>query len=588
MFTDTAGYTASTHADEASTLDLLRVQQQLIRPILAAHQGREIKSMGDGFLVEFDSALKATHCAIDIQRRIYERNSEGDVPAIRIRIGVHLGDVVQRGTDILGDAVNIAARIEPTADPGGICISGAVQEQVWNKIIAQLEKLPPTTLKGLQPPIDIYRVLLPWMHVEVLSKNSAKNGLAVLPFSSISPDAKDDYFAEGLTEELITVLSQLGDLRVIARTSVTPYKSTSKGVSQIGSELRVYPILEGSVRKVGNRLRVTAQLIDVASEGHLWAKTYDRDLEDVIAVQTELAKEVSEALRIELRAVGGTSPDSKPPVRPESYLAYLKGRTLLHGSSQDSTVAATREFELAISLDPKNAAAYSGLADAIRMAGWFYPQISRDGWNETARRLATRALELDPTLAEAHASLALNLWHAVERDYPGAEREFQRALSLNPSYSLAHSLYASLLLDEDRTGDALREFLLCEAADPLWLDCLARLASLFIYLGRFDEANERIQKIGELDPDGWTQPAILSNYYLAQSDRENGLAQIHRCVERTSNPRISRLFAAHGYALSGDFEGARAILRAEETAPMFSGGLGMILDVYAELGDVDE
>ena len=162
MFTDTVGFTSSTHADEGRTLDLLRQQAEIVRPLLALHQGREIKSTGDGFLAEFDSALKAVQCAVSIQRRIYERNAEGGLSPIRIRIGIHLGDVVQSGTDILGDAVNIAARIEPTAEPGGICVSGAVHEQVQNKIPDRLEKLPPTALKGLQVPMDIYRVLLPW------------------------------------------------------------------------------------------------------------------------------------------------------------------------------------------------------------------------------------------------------------------------------------------------------------------------------------------------------------------------------------------------------------------------------------------
>lgn len=239
MFTDTVGYTASTQANEGRTLDLLRQQVELVRPLLAVHQGREVKSTGDGFLVAFDSALKATQCAVSIQRRIHERNMEGGLAPIRIRIGIHLGDVVQSGTDILGDAVNIAARIESIAEPGGISVSGAVHEQIRNKIPEQLEKLAPTALKGLQVPMEIYRIVLPWTVPDTSPASAVPTGLAVLPFSNISPDPKDEYFADGLTEELISVLSQLRDLRVIARTSVMPYKATSKGVSQIGAELGV-------------------------------------------------------------------------------------------------------------------------------------------------------------------------------------------------------------------------------------------------------------------------------------------------------------------------------------------------------------
>ena len=340
MFTDTVGYTASTQFDEAQTLELLRLQQELVRPLLQAHQGREIKSTGDGFLVEFDSALKATQCAIDIQRRIFERNAEGPHAPIKIRIGIHLGDVVQRGTDILGDAVNIAARIEPTAEPGGICVSGAVREQVWNKVPDKFEKLPPTALKGLQGSMDIYRVVLPWNAHESASTSSTATGLAVLPFANISPDPKDEYFADGLTEEMITVLSQLKDLRVIARTSVTPYKSTSKGVSQIGTELGVSSILEGSVRKAGNRLRITAQLIDVASQAHLWSNMYDRELDDVFALQSEMAKEVAEALKVKLLSRDEARLNQRSPPRPESYLEYLQGRASLRGFTEAEMRAA--------------------------------------------------------------------------------------------------------------------------------------------------------------------------------------------------------------------------------------------------------
>ena len=191
MFTDTVGYTAATQTDEARTLETLQRQQELIRPLLGTHSGREIKSTGDGFLVEFDSALQATQCAVDIQRRIYERNAEGSGPPIRIRVGIHLGDVVARGSDILGDAVNIAARIEPVAEPGGICVSGAVREQVWNKIPDKLEKLPSTALKGLEVSMDIYRVVLPWLARGASTASAGPTGIAVLPFANISPDPKD-------------------------------------------------------------------------------------------------------------------------------------------------------------------------------------------------------------------------------------------------------------------------------------------------------------------------------------------------------------------------------------------------------------
>jgi len=329
MFTDVVGSTASAQANEAEALKLRDEQAGLVRPLFAAHHGREVKSMGDGFLSEFDSALRAVQCAIDIQQHLHERNSQAGVTPIELRIGIHLGDVEQRDTDIFGDAVNIASRVEPLASPGGICISGEVFSQIRNKIPNKFEKLPPTALKGVQAPVDIYRIALPWVTRDAPASSGGPTGIAILPFANISPDPKDEYFADGLTEELITVLSQIRELRVIARSSVTPYKSTSKGVAQIGAELGVSSILEGSVRKAGSQLRITAQLIDVASQGHVWANSYNRELTDVFAVQVELAQQVADALRVELRASERAQIAARPMVKPDSYLSYLKGLTLM-------------------------------------------------------------------------------------------------------------------------------------------------------------------------------------------------------------------------------------------------------------------
>jgi adenylate cyclase len=588
MFTDIVGYTAATQADEARTLDTLHQQEELVRPLLIAHHGREIKSTGDGFLVEFDSALKATQCAVDIQRRIYERNAEGTCARIQIRIGIHLGDVVQSGTDILGDAVNIAARIEPVAEPGGICVSGGVREQVWNKIPDKLEKLPSKALKGLQVPMELYRVVLPWSVTEPPPPSSAPTGLAVLPFANISPDPKDEYFADGLTEELITVLSQLRGFRVIARTSVMPYKSTSKGVSQIGSELRVSSVLEGSVRKAGNRLRVTAQLIDVGSEGHVWANTYDRELDDVFAVQTELAKQVAEALKIELRPSEEARLEARPTVRQDSYLAYLKGRTLLYLPPVPTSLAAAREeLERAVALDPNNAAAHAGLSDATRMMGWWYPDMVQPNWDEISRRSVARAIALDPNLAEPHASLALVLEN--DCDYAAAEKELKLALSLSPSSSDAHQRYAEFLMLQSRTDEALVEFALAEAADPLRIILIGWYAIYLTWLGKLDEARAKIERLNEIAPDNPFYHTCLAIYYLTKSDLQGCLKELDRWYAGMGfEPRWNSIIRAWSYVLSGEKEQARALLRQEDSLPAHPGAQWVIPSIYCELGDLDE
>jgi adenylate cyclase len=602
MFTDTVGYTASTQADEGRTLELLRQQSELIRPLIAVHQGREIKSTGDGWLVEFDSALKATQCAVNIQRRIREHNAEGGQAPIQIRIGIHLGDVVQEGHDILGDAVNIAARIEPVAEPGGICVSGAVREQVWNKIPDRLEKLPPAGLKGVRVPTDVYRVVLPPSAGP--EEAPALNRLAVLPFSSISPDSRDEYVADGLTEEMITVLSRLQGLRVIARTSVLPYKATPKPISQVGSELAVSSVLEGSVRRAGNRIRITVQLIDVATQEHTWANTYDRELNDVFALQDEIAREVADALKVTLGSAEEARMGARPAPGAESYLAYLKGRSLLHQSAgpapkgtgegfvrhdeaSPALESAKAEFERAIALDPTNAAAYSGLADATyvlmdeqggaRGTGEQSPAYwlrERERTIDACETLARKALELDPDLAEAHASLGSLYMRQSERS-PDAEGELRRAIALSPSYAAAHSWLAELLFLENRTDAALEQLTLAEDADPLSAASRVNLAMYLIgitpghswnlpkgYLGIYYALNGRAEKARELlaevermpeEVRGRAQVLAVIYGYLHEPDRcfpwmEKALARRETSAEwwRTA-PRLEQLRGDHRF-----------------------------------------
>ena len=589
MFTDMVGSTAAAQANEAEALRLRDEQAGLVRPLFAVNHGREIKSMGDGFLAEFDSALHAVQCAIDIQQHLHERNSQSGVSPIRLRIGIHLGDVEQRETDIFGDAVNIASRIEPLASPGGVCISGEVFSQVRNKIPNQLEKLPPTSLKGLESPIDMYRVVLPWDIREVPKESAAPTGIAILPFTNISPDPKDEYFADGLTEELITVLSQLHDLRVISRTSIMLYKATPKSASQIGTELGVASILEGSVRKAGNRLRVTAQLIDARSDRHLWAKTYDRDLDDIFAIQSELAQQVSEALKIELRATERARLQERPIIRTDSYLAYLKGRSLmrssLSGGSDSAAAAAAEQFELAISLDDRNAAAYSGLADAHRYRVYASGGEVRAVSDRIGRQMAARALELDPNLAEAHASLGLIIWDDYE--WIAAEKEYQLALSLNPSYSFAHCMYGVLLQDEGRAEEALRRHELAESADPLWLENLLFLARLLGWLGRMEEANAKLRKIGELDPQGASHLTTLLWHYWSSSDAVSFSKVVDRAAEAPHHPREGPAAQALKFALLGQTEQARAILEKESALPEYIPEESVLAIACAEIGDLD-
>ena len=586
VFTDVAGYSSLSQADEQAAIGLLREQDRLVRPLLEIHRGRLVKSIGDGLLLEFPNALDAVSYAVDLQRHIRERNARKPPPELRVRIGIHLGDVEEAGPDILGDAVNIASRIEPLAEPGGVCISEPVFVQVRNKVPYQLESLGPKNLKGIHEATHVYRVALPWTTEEPATQASPFPRIAVLPFANISPDPKDEYFADGLTEELITVLSQLRELQVIARTSVIPYKSVSKPLAQIGAELGVASVLEGSVRKSGDQLRITAQLIDVSSQGHLWASTYDRKFEDIFTVQTEVAEQIAAVLKIKVGRAEEELLEARPTVHPDSYQAYLRGRALLTSRwSEETFYAAKKQFELAASLDPKNARAFSGLADAVTALGWGDYIASREEWLPASRAYAAHAVELDPNLAEGHCSLGMILWD--DWDFVGAERELKRALTLNPSYAYAHHNYAAVLLDEGRVEEAIHELELSVGLDPQSLRTLGYSATHLSALGRPSAAEPIIERIQTLAPDSSDYHFELAWYYYGQSDFHSSLRECERGIEL--DPKESdRVAVAWLRALMGEREAAREILEAEKHKTGRQPAPWTFAMGYAFLGDLDE
>jgi adenylate cyclase len=586
MFTDLAGFTPTTHRDEAAAMRLLREQDRLVRPLLEAHRGRKVKSMGDGLLVEFPNARDAVECAVEIQRRIHDLPADAGAAPLRLRVGIHLGDVERRGGDILGDAVNIASRIEPLADPGGICLSAQVYDQVHNKVPFQLERIGPTPLKGLTTPVEVFRVIFPWTREPPAAVLLGVPRLAVLPLANISPDARDEYFADGLTEELITVLSQVGELRVIARTSVGQYKSSPKPITQIGAELRVGTVLEGSVRKSQDRLRITVQLIDVATEEHLWAHTYDRELRDTFAVQAEIAQDVAEKLKVRIRPADVHPSGGPRPVVPESYAAYLRGRSLLQGSGPSVAAQARHEFERALELDPTNARAYYGLA-TVEYREWA-THLDR-GLDETQMSaLVAKCIELDPQLSEAHALRGTFL--ARIHRYEEGEREYLEAIRLNPGNASAHLLYSMLLQDLGRTDSALRELAISADADPISTGVQEEFARLLIWLGRFDEAEERIARLvtlTELDEPFMDRTGLRVILAQGRGDIDAALARLE--AERRPDLTVidSLMLDADVACLRGD----RAAF--ERLVPGFKAAFGPehlsynLAGFYIMVGDLD-
>ena len=593
MFTDVAGFTALAQADEATALAHVEEQASVVRPLLKEFGGREIKSTGDGFLVEFDSALKATQCAIRIQRRMQDRNSRSSSP-IFLRIGIHIGDVEEVGGDILGDAVNIAARIVQISELGGVCLSEQIAQQIRTKLSVPLVRLAPVRLKGVREPLVVYRIVLPGTHHERTVDRSALPRLAVLPFANISPDPKDEYFADGLTEELISVLSKIRGLRVIARTSVAQYKGTAKPVAQIGAELGVTSVLEGSVRKAGDQLRISVQLIDVDSEEHRWAESYDRRLENIFTIQAEVAEQTAGALSLEMLGSDRRAVRGRPTSNFAAYDLYLRGnqasRRFSPGAAQrlSSGRGATEYFERAIREDPQFSAAYSSLANHLLAIGGVIRR-RREAFAK-AREYADRALEIDPNSSEAHTARG-NLLMQADFDWPRAEAELRRALDLNPNNSVAHFWYRSLLTVLQRYPEAKNQLEAVFELDPLWFVAKRNGITLYALSGDWDAAIRLAEGLVENvrgDPHTEHDSLRLLAWIYAYVGRPLDARRVDHETSVPSDPE-SRLIHAVFRAWLGDLREVPECLAAwERRAKVEYLSPLHVVQAYAQLGRTEK
>ena len=435
---DVVGYSRLMAADEAGTLTSLKaLRRELIEPKTAEYHGRVVKLMGDGTLMEFASVVGAVNFAVDLQRAVAERNA--GVPEdtrIAYRIGINIGDVIVEGEDIYGDGVNVAARLEGLADPGGICVSRTVFNHVKGKVEVGFEDLGEQEIKNIPEPVRVYRIDLAEHQREGESPRIAqqelslpdKPSIAVLPFANMSGDPEQEYFSDGITEDVITDLSRVSGLFVVARNSVFTYKGKAVKVQQISEDLGVRYVLEGSVRKAGNRVRITAQLVDGTTGGHLWAERYDRDLTDIFAVQDDIAQNIVEAMKVAIAPEEKRAMQKVPTDNLEAYEFYLRGRRFLHEMTRKNLELARQMFSKAIELDPSYVHAHAGLADCGSVLYLYYapdPEILND-----ALAVSRKALELDPGLAEAHVSHGLAL--SLDGDDGGAKRAFETAMRLDP------------------------------------------------------------------------------------------------------------------------------------------------------------
>ena len=585
MFTDVVGFTASAHEAEGEALRALEAQNRRLRPILRRHRGREVKTIGDAFLVEFPSAQDAVECALEIQRSENARPTEPRRgTAGRLRIGIHLGDVVDRSGDVLGDAVNLASRIEALADPGGICVSQQVADQVAHKIDVPLTRLPPRHLKNVRGPVGVFKVELGAAVTVPASGPGPRRRLAVLPIRSVGGGPEDAYLAEGLTEELILRLAAVDGLHVLARSSVMRFQGSTKPVGEVARELGVEAVVEGTVRLVGSRLRLTAMLVDAATEEPRWSQAYDRELGDVFEVQGDLARRIAGSLEVRLGPREAERLDRRSTTVPAAYAAYLRGRFFWNRRTEEGLGRAITEFREALGLDPSFALAYAGLADT-RAAQALLEFARPVEVFPLARQDAERAIALDPECAEAYTALGVVRFQ-FDHDWGGAEEAFRRAIELNPRYPPAHHQFADLLKALGRFEEALLEIRSALDLDPLSLPINTGVGHVLYLARRYAEAIEQYRRTLELDPSFVLAHLWFGRPYLEQGRFAEAIAEVERAVELSGRSTITLAVLAHAYASAGRRGAARRLLRElltrARTAYVPSYWIGL---VYVGLGD---
>ncbi len=524
---DVVGYSRLMEADEAGTLAALKARRKgILAPLVAQHEGRIVKVMGDGVLVEFASAVNAVKCAVELQQRMDEANSE--VPEDRrivLRIGVNLGDIIVEGTDLYGDGVNIAARLQALAEPGCICISGKVRDEVMRKLDVGLEDLGLREIKNIAAPVRVYRVTTERAAAEPAALSLPdKPSIAVLPFENMSGEPDQEYFSDGITEDIITSLSKVSLLFVIARNSAFTYKRKAVKVQQVGAELGVRYVVEGSVRKVGGRVRITAQLIDARTGGHLWAERFDRELTDIFAVQDEVTQEIVSALALKLTAEEQRRLVRKGTEDVEAYDCFLRGREAWWRHTREANPEAQAMFTRAIEIDPRFSTAFAFLA-------FTHSQDYINGWTASPERslqlcyeCARHAVALDGT--DPAARVALSSAHLWRREHDAAIAEAKASVVLDPNYSLGHSLLGWAVHYAGRHEEAIECYNKAMRVDPHYPGVyLHFLAQAYFMLGRLDDAVAALRRRLLRDPWSDISRVLLAACYGHLGRADDGRAE---------------------------------------------------------------
>jgi adenylate cyclase len=557
---DMVGYSRLMEVDETGTLARLKTHRiELIDPAIAKNRGRIIKTTGDGILVEFHSVADAVLCAAEIQRRMARRNADVS-PArwMQFRIGINLGDVIVEENDIFGDGVNVAARLETLAEPGGICVSGAVRDQVGQRLDdIEFEDLGDQSVKNITRPIRVFRVRLdPDLKIApeggkdpaVATAISKKPSIAVLPLVNMSGDPEQEFFADGLTEDIITELSRFHDLLVISRNSTFVHKGKAVKVQEVAREFGVEYVLEGSVRKAGDRIRVTVQLIDAETDRHIWAERYDRQLEDIFAIQDEMTRAIVATLPGRVEAATHDRAKRKPTDNMAAYECVLAAKVLHHRSIREDNAEAQRLLDRALALDPSYAHAHAWKACVLGQTWGYGWCADRDATFQQVAAEVEIALALDDNDSDVHRILAaINL---TRNDFDKAAYHQERALALNPNYDLVVVQQGELLTWLGRPEEGID-----------WIKKAMRLnpyhpERFWNHLGRacycaekYAEAAEAFSRITRPD---YTHHAFLAATFAQMGNAVAAAAHAAEVLKREPKFSVALYLATQHYKLEVD------------------------------------
>jgi adenylate cyclase len=560
---DVKAYSRLMGEDEVGTVAILKKYREIISSLVQQFRGRVVDSTGDNILSEFSSVVDAVQSAVEIQKDLQGKNATlPENRRMEFRIGVNLGDVIEEEGRIYGDGVNIAARVEGLAEPGGICISGTAYDHVENKLAVNFEYLGEQAVKNIRKPIKVYRVL---MRPDAFSQSKEemklpdKASIAVLPFVNMSGDPEQEYFSDGLTEEIITGLSKLPHLFVIARNSTFTYKGKAVKVQQISREMGAKYVLEGSVRSAGERVRITAQLVDGATGQHLWADRYDRELKDIFAIQDEITMNIMIALQVKLTEGEQARLQAKYTKNLDAYVKYLQAGEYLVKFSKEGTVLAKQKYQECIALEPGYAPAYGGLAVTYLQEAWH-------GWSETpeqsgalAMQYAQKCVALDESLSYAHA--VLGIIHLVLRQWDKAIEESEIAVSLSPNSADSVVMLAITYRTVGRVEEALsmlEKAMRLNPMPPNWY--LHEFGSCYRLMGRYNEAIAMLKKVLDRNPIYLNSRLNLIATFVMSGRVEDARAEAAEVLKQSPDFSVERFLKDFPYKDQNIIDGLRECL----------------------------